>query len=74
MSHLYSDKQCSECETVGDALVFEDGFICVECYDKPAKVDPHKQWHDSVLRIRDRILERDNRLELSALNCFDPND
>ena len=73
MSHLYSNKLCSACGNVGDALVFEDGFVCVPCNDR-ATVDAYTQWHDDVIRKRDAIANRDNRLDLSALNYFDPSE
>jgi len=52
------------CAEVTDCLVWEDGFLCTDCYDKEVlnvnltAPDPYKVWDDSVVKIRDIILKR----------------
>lgn len=69
MSHIYSQKCCMVCTAVTDCMVHEDGFVCLDCYEsevmgvQPKQPDVYKQWQESVLRIRDKIIERNKALD-----------
>ena len=62
------------CTAVTDCMVHEDGYVCLDCYEsgvlgvQPKMPDVYAQWQESVLKIRDKIIERNHALDLSTHN------